>query len=151
MLKLKEITCKNALVKSRIQGVDYCLNPYTGCEHNCAYCYAIFMKRFSDHNEEWGTFADVKVNFLERLEKEVIKAKSGVVMLSSVTDPYQPLEEKYKLTRGALEILAKSDFSVQIQNQIGFSLERSGYIEKNEGLRSWFHYHLFGPGSPEKI
>jgi len=117
MLKLQEITCKNALVKSRIQGVDYCLNPYTGCEHNCAYCYAIFMKRFSDHNEEWGTFVDVKVNFLERLEKEVIKVKSGVVMLSSVTDPYQPLEEKYKLTRGALEILAKYDFSVQIQTK----------------------------------
>jgi DNA repair photolyase len=117
MLKLKEITCKNALVKSRIQGVDYCLNPYTGCEHNCVYCYAIFMKKFSDHSEEWGTFVDVKVNFLERLEKEIQRTKPGVVMFSSVTDPYQPLEERYRLTRGALEILAESDFSVQIQTK----------------------------------
>lgn len=117
MLKLKEITCKNALVKSRISGVDYCLNPYTGCEHNCAYCYAIFMKRFADHSEEWGTFVDVKINFLERLEKEVRKAKPGTVMLSSVTDAYQPLEDKYRLTRGALEILSRYDFSVHIQTK----------------------------------
>lgn len=117
MLKLKEITCKNALVKSRIEGVDYCLNPYVGCEHNCAYCYAIFMKRFTDHSEEWGTFVDVKVNFLERLEKEVKKAKPGVVMISSVTDAYQPIEEKYRLTRGALEILCGYDFSVSIQTK----------------------------------
>jgi len=117
MLKLKEVTCKNALVKSRISGVDYCLNPYVGCEHNCAYCYAIFMKRFTDHSEEWGSFVDVKVNFLERLEREVKKAKPGVVMISSVTDPYQPLEEKYKLTRGSLEILSKYDFPVSIQTK----------------------------------
>jgi len=75
------------------------------------------MKRFTEHTEEWGSFVDVKVNFLERLEKEVKKAKPGVVMISSVTDAYQPIEEKYKLTRGALEILSGYDFSVSIQTK----------------------------------
>ncbi|MDP3024534.1 MAG: radical SAM protein [candidate division Zixibacteria bacterium] len=137
MLKLKEITCKNALVKSRISGVDYCLNPYTGCEHNCAYCYAIFMKRFTDHGEEWGKFVDVKVNFLERLEKEIKRAKSygskgrpGTVMLSSVTDPYQPLEEKYKLTRGALEILSRYNFPVHIQTKSDLVLRDIDLLKK---------------------
>ncbi len=130
MLKLKEITCKNALVESRISGVDYCLNPYTGCEHNCAYCYAIFMKRFADHSEEWGSFVDVKVNFLERLEKEVRKARPGTVMLSSVTDAYQPLEEKYRLTRGALEILSRYDFSVHIQTKSDLVLRDIDLLKK---------------------
>jgi DNA repair photolyase len=130
MLTLKEITCKNALVKSRISGVDYCLNPYTGCEHNCAYCYAIFMKRFTDHSEEWGRFVDVKVNFLERLEREVKKAKPGTVMLSSVTDAYQPLEEKYQLTRGALEILSRYDFSVHIQTKSDLVLRDIDLLKK---------------------
>ena len=130
MQKLKEITCKNALVKSRISGVDYCLNPYTGCEHNCAYCYAIFMKRFTDHSEEWGSFVDVKVNFLERLEKEIKRAKPGTVMLSSVTDPYQPLEEKYKLTRGALEILSKYNFPVHIQTKSDLVLRDIDLLKK---------------------
>jgi DNA repair photolyase len=130
MLNLKEITCKNALVKSRIPGVDYCLNPYVGCEHNCAYCYAIFMKKFTDHTEEWGTFVDVKVNFLERLEKEVKKSRPGVVMLSSVTDSYQPVEEKYKLTRGALEILSGYDFSVSIQTKSDLVLRDTDILKK---------------------
>ena len=130
IIKLKEITCKNALVKSRIPGVDYCLNPYVGCEHNCAYCYAIFMKRFTDHSEEWGSFVDVKINFLERLEKEVKKAKSGIVMLSSVTDAYQPIEEKYKLTRGALEILSGYDYSVSIQTKSDLVLRDIDILKK---------------------
>ena len=151
MLKLKEITCKNALVKSRIQGVDYCLNPYGGCEHNCAYCYAIFMKRFTDHNEEWGTFVDVKVNFLERLEKEVIKVKSGVVMLSSVTDPYQPLEEKYRLTRGALEILAKSDFSVQIQTKSDLVLRDLDILKRMKDCEVGFTITCLDPVVQKKF
>ncbi|MFH1334876.1 MAG: hypothetical protein ABII96_00005, partial [Candidatus Zixiibacteriota bacterium] len=65
-LKIAEVTCKNALVKSGIEGVDYALNPYTGCQHACIYCYAEFMKKYTNHTEPWGEFVDVKINLVDR-------------------------------------------------------------------------------------
>jgi len=88
------------------------------------------MKRFTDHSEEWGSFVDVKINFLERLEKEIKKAKPGTVMLSSVTDAYQPLEEKYKLTRGALGILSRYNFPVHIQTKSDLVLRDIDLLKK---------------------
>ncbi len=116
MLKVKEIQAKGILNKSKIY--DYCVNCYTGCEHKCAYCYAsLFMRRYSGHVEPWGDFVDVKVNAPEVLEKQVRRAKKGIVWLSSVCDAYQPLEAKYKLTRRCLEVLAAADFPVTVQSK----------------------------------
>lgn len=85
--------------------MTYALNPYVGCQHGCVYCYSVFMKRFTGHGEEWGTFVDVKVNAPQLLARELKRVKPGEVLLSSVTDPYQPLERGYRLTRACLEIL----------------------------------------------
>jgi DNA repair photolyase len=116
MLKVREIQAKGILNKSKIY--DYCINCYTGCEHKCAYCYAsLFMRRYSGHEEPWGEFVDVKVNAPDVLEKQVRRAKKGVVWLSSVCDAYQPLEAEYKLTRRCLEILAAADFPVTVQSK----------------------------------
>jgi len=134
---VKEIFAKSALTPSRIEGIDFALNPYTGCAHGCRYCYADFMKRFSNHNEPWGRFVDVKINIPQLLEKELKRRKyrtmnlevisdlehsakciePGVdclVSLSTVTDPYQPLEKKYQLTRSCLEILFHYQMPVSI-------------------------------------
>ena len=116
-MKVGEIFCKSALVKSNIPGIDYALNPYLGCEHRCVYCYASFMQRYYHQNETWGEFVDVKVNFMERLRSQIKRTKLGLVYLSSVTDPYQPLEKKYKLTRECLKILAELKFPVSIQTK----------------------------------
>ncbi len=116
-MKVGEIFCKSALVKSYIPGIDYALNPYLGCEHGCVYCYASFMQRYYHPDEVWGEFVDVKVNFVERLRSQIKRTKPGLVYLSSVTDPYQPLEEKYKLTRECLKILAELKFPVSIQTK----------------------------------
>lgn len=116
-LKITKVECKNALVKSGIDGVDYALNPYTGCQHGCVYCYAEFMKKYTNHKEEWGEFVDVKINIVDRLRNQVKKTQPGVVMISTVTDAYQPLEEKFQLTRNCLEILANYDFPVSIQTK----------------------------------
>ena len=105
--KTAEIWAKSVLNKSGIEGVDYVVNPYVGCAHRCAYCYASFMKRFSGHREPWGWFVDVKVNAPEVLARQLKRAAPASVLLSSVTDPYQPLERKYQLTRRCLEELAK--------------------------------------------
>lgn len=116
MLKIKEIEAKSILNKSKI--FDYCLNPYTGCEHNCAYCYArLFMRRYSGHSEPWGEFIDVKINAPELLRKQLQRAKRGTVWISSVCDPYQPIESKYRLTRQCLEELVKKQFPINIQTK----------------------------------
>ncbi len=113
-MKIGEITCKNILNKSGITGVDYAINPYMGCGHACSYCYARFMTRWYHQGEKWGNFVDAKKNAVERLWAEAPRKPLGVVLLSSVTDPYQPVERKYKLTRIILETLQNYDFPVQI-------------------------------------
>ena len=111
---VREIECKSILTRSGIEGVDYALNPYVGCQHACAYCYATFIKRFTGHHEEWGAFVDVRVNAAEVLARQLRRAQPGLVMFSSVTDAYQPLESKYGITRRCLEVLAGHDLPVSI-------------------------------------
>jgi DNA repair photolyase len=113
-MKLKEIFGKTILTKTAIPGFDYCVNPYVGCGHGCRYCYASFMKRFTGHLEPWGEFVDVKMNAPEVLRKQLKRARHGVVALSTVTDPYQPVEKKYQLTRKCLEALLDAQFSVSL-------------------------------------
>ncbi len=113
-MKVKEIFAKSLLTKTAIPGFDYCINPYIGCGHGCRYCYASFMKRFTGHLEPWGEFIDVKVNAPYLLRKQLKGARRGVVALSTVTDPYQPAEKKYQLTRKCLEALLDAQFSVNL-------------------------------------
>ena len=109
-----EIQCKSILGRSGIGGMDYAINPYLGCSHACAYCYARFMRRMGHPGEAWGSFVDAKVNAVERLHDEAAKKPLGKVLLSSVTDAYQPIEAKYKLTRGCLEVLLKHGYPIDI-------------------------------------
>lgn len=113
---VREILAKSILNKSKI--FDYCLNPYTGCQTGCRYCYArLFMPRYSGHKEPWGEFVDVKVNAVDLLKKQLARAKKGTVWISSVCDPYQKLEAGYGLTGACLEELLKKQFPVNIQTK----------------------------------
>ena len=113
---IREIQAKSILNKSKV--FDYCINPYTGCQTSCRYCYArLFMPRYTGHKEPWGEFVDVKVNAVEILRRQLERAKTGTVWISSVCDPYQPLETKYRLTRGCLEELLKKPFPVNVQTK----------------------------------
>jgi DNA repair photolyase len=114
-LVIKEVRAKSILSRSGIY--PWVINPYTGCQHGCSYCYARFMKRVTGHREPWGEFVDVKVNAPELLRKEIAKKKRAKVWMSGVCDPYQPLEEKYRLTRQCLEILAENGWPVVIQTR----------------------------------
>ncbi|MBT4209992.1 MAG: radical SAM protein [Candidatus Komeilibacteria bacterium] len=113
-INIQENTAKTILSKSKIPGTDYVINPYVGCLHGCKYCYASFMKRYTGHLEDWGCFLDIKMNAPELIEQELLKKKPKTVMLSSVTDPYNPLERKYKITRQILKILLKHQIPVSI-------------------------------------
>jgi DNA repair photolyase len=113
-MKIEEVRARSILSRTRIPGIDYCINCYTGCGHACTYCYATFMKKFTGHPEPWGTFVDVKVNAVDLLKKTLRRNITGEVMMSSVTDAYQPVEKKYGLTRGCLELLAQTELDVDI-------------------------------------
>jgi DNA repair photolyase len=96
-LNIKEIKVKSILTKTGIPGIDYCINPYVGCSHGCIYCYATFMKRYTGHTEEWGSFVDVKSNAPEVLQRQLKKmTQAGNIIISSVIDPYQPVEAKHR-------------------------------------------------------
>jgi DNA repair photolyase len=112
---IKEIHSKTILSASKVY--PYVINPYTGCQHNCLYCYAHFMKRFTGHKEPWGQFVDVKVNAPDLLKLEITRKKTDRVWISGVCDPYQPLEAKYKLTRQCLETLAHNNWPVTVQTR----------------------------------
>jgi len=112
---IKEVRAKSILNRSSIG--DYVINPYVGCQHACIYCYAQFYARRWGRTEAWGSYIEVKVNAPELLAKEVRRKREGVVYLSSMTDPYQPVEREYELTRRLLEILVERDWPVLVQTK----------------------------------
>jgi DNA repair photolyase len=136
---IREIEAKSILSKTGIPIADYVINPYVGCVHSCMFCYARFMKRFTGHQEEWGDFLDVKINAPALIPTKTSKYEGKYIFLSSVTDPYLPLEHKYQLTRRIIEkliplkpvlgILTKSDLILRDidlikqfeKSEVGFS------------------------------
>ncbi|MFQ6104600.1 MAG: radical SAM protein [Candidatus Glassbacteria bacterium] len=137
MLVVNEVRAKSILNRSKI--FDYCLNPYTGCQIGCEYCYArLFMKRYSGHKEAWGEFVDVKVNAPELLRMQLKRAKRATVWISSVCDPYQPLEARYKLTRRCLQELANRQFPVNIQTKSCLILRDLDLIRQFEKIEVGF-------------
>lgn len=102
---------KSIMSKSNLPVCDFSVNPYLGCLHACKYCYASFMKRFSNHKEPWGEFLDVKY-WPEIKNPQKYNGKS--LFISSVTDPYQPIEAEYERTKVLLEQLEGSDINLSI-------------------------------------
>ncbi|MEZ4617264.1 MAG: radical SAM protein [Caldilineaceae bacterium] len=87
---------------------DYTLNPYSGCIFGCTYCYAAFFARERGAQENWGKWLNIKENALELLKVKRKRPLIGkTIYMSSVTDPYQPVEKKLELTRQLLEELLR--------------------------------------------
>jgi DNA repair photolyase len=116
-MAINKVQAKTILHKTGIPGLGYAINPYTGCTHGCVYCYACFMRRYTNHTEQWGQFLDAKVNAREILARQLARRKEPikeVVFLSSVTDPYQPAEAICAVTRGVLEVLLEYQVPISI-------------------------------------
>lgn len=132
---VKSIDVKGVLTKSNLPVADYSVNPYVGCAHGCKYCYASFMKRFTNHPEPWGSFVDVKCwpdikNPKRYAGKELF--------IGSVTDPYQPLEETYGRTRALLEQMQGSGCTVSIATKSDLVLRDLDLIKTFPNARvSW--------------
>ena len=92
--------------KGFMGGYDYTLNPYSGCSFGCTYCYAAFFSRTEEQSKNWGYWVQVKENALQLLIKFRKKSlKDKTIYMSSVTDPYQPIEKELNLTRSLLKEL----------------------------------------------
>jgi DNA repair photolyase len=90
------------------------------------------MKKYTGHSEPWGTFVDVKVNACDLLKKQLSKLKGGSIIMSSVTDAYQPLERRFGLTRKCLKELLPYKFPVGI-------LTKSPLVLRDVDLFTKFH------------
>ncbi len=97
--KIITIKAKKAFTRTKIPGARWVINQYIGCQHACLYCYAKFMRKWYDYGD-WGNWVVVKENLPELVKKEHV---TGKVYMSSVSDAYQPIESKLKLTRRVLE------------------------------------------------
>ena len=92
-----------------INSYDYVLNPYVGCSFGCQYCYASNFSKTEEQKRLWGQWVQVKTNAVEQMRNSKEGILNGkTVYMSTVTDPYQPVERTAKVTRGVLEaMLAK--------------------------------------------
>ena len=132
---IKEITTKSIISKSNLPVCEYAVNPYVGCTHACKYCYASFMKRFTNHPEPWGEFLDVK--HWDKM-KNPRKYAGRELFIGSVTDPYNPQEEAYGRTRALLTELQGSGAKLSIATKSDLILRDLDLIKTFPDARvSW--------------
>jgi DNA repair photolyase len=96
------------------------------------------MKKFTGHREAWGDFVDVKINAPDCLRADIRKKEKDTVWMSGVCDPYQPLEEKYRLTRACLEILAENGWPAAIQTRSPLVTRDMDIINRMAGTEAGF-------------
>jgi DNA repair photolyase len=105
----REEPCRVALNKVKGMGFGWSLNPYMGCAHQCTFCYVRAFERRADRpsDDRYGSSIRVKVNIAEQLRLELSRPswKREHVAIGAATDPYQPVEGRYRLTRACLEAL----------------------------------------------
>ncbi len=117
--KIQEVEAKSIIGVTQVPSADYVINPYTGCQFACMYCFASFMGRFvGEPNSNWGNYVYVKRNAVELMKKDIKrlakKKPHPKIAISTVTDPYQGVEKKYRLTRGILEVFVKNNYQGRI-------------------------------------
>lgn len=132
---IKTVNVKSVVTKSNLPVSDYSVNPYVGCTHACKYCYACFMKKFTAHEEAWGTFLDVKIwSAIKNPDRYAGKS----FFMSSVTDPYNPQEKIYRRTREFLETFRGVDINLSLQTKSDLILRDLDLIRTFGNVRVGF-------------
>ncbi|MDX6481219.1 MAG: hypothetical protein QOG85_1729 [Gaiellaceae bacterium] len=117
-VEYREEPCRNALNRVRGMPFAWSLNPYMGCVHQCTFCYVRAFEARADRpwDDRYGASIRVKTNIAERLRRELARAswEREAVVIGAATDPYQPVEGRYRLTRACIEAFrdAASPFSI---------------------------------------
>lgn len=111
--------CQSILTKATgfIGGFDYTLNPYSGCAYGCSYCYAAFFPRDPELRARWGNWVSVRQNAVSKLQRMRTPLTGKRVYMSSVTDPYQPLEREVQLVRSLLPVMADRGLEPVVQTR----------------------------------
>src|SRR5262245_60790677 len=109
-VEYREEPCRSALNRVRGMMFEWSLNPYMGCAHRCTFCYVRAFERRADRasDERYGTSIRVKINVAAVLARELARPtwEGAQVVVGAATDPYQPAEGRYRLTRACLEVFA---------------------------------------------
>ena len=150
--EVREVHCKTLLRRLHFgrRELEYTANLYRGCTHGCVYCYAPSLV----HDERrWGGYVDAKVNAPETLRRELGQAEKAPVFLSSASDPYQPVEARYRLTRRCLQELRASGFPVVVLTRSPLVLRDLDVLSGMEWARvgcsiSTASGRLYEPGVP---
>jgi DNA repair photolyase len=123
--------------KGFMDGYDYTLNPYSGCTFGCTYCYAAFFSRSEEQRKNWGYWVQVKENALQLLMKFRKKPLiDKTIYLSSVTDPYQPIDKELGLTRSILkELLENHKVRLVIQTRSPLSTRDIDLFQQFETIQ----------------
>jgi DNA repair photolyase len=129
---------------------EYTINIYRGCTHGCVYCYAPSLTR---DERRWGDYVDAKINAASILDKELGKAKKSIVFVSSASDPYQPVEARFKITRKVLKVLSKHKFPVLLLTRSPLVLRDIDIIRELDWVRVGFSIStvstkFYEPGVP---
>jgi len=111
-LRIVEVQAREALAPSLLAGYDWALNPYRGCAFDCLYCYAPDVVRVE--RETWAETVFVKRAAPALLARELKRKRRGVIGISTVTDPYQPVEKALEVTRRCLEVIARAGWPVSV-------------------------------------
>ena len=117
-VEYREEPCRNALNRVRGMPFAWSLNPYMGCAHRCTFCYVRAFEARADRpwDDRYGASIRVKTNVAEVLRRELARAswQFEPVAIGAATDPYQPAEGRYRLTRACIEVFrdAASPFSI---------------------------------------
>lgn len=114
---VRTIETENLLTpgQGRTADYDFTLNPYRGCTFGCSYCYAAFFVPDPAQRAAWGEWVEVKVRAVDALRHRDLRGKS--IYMSSVTDPYQPIEAKIELTRDIVSVLADAEARLVVQTR----------------------------------
>ena len=111
-VEYREEPCRNALNRVKGMAFGWSLNPYMGCVHRCTFCYVRAFEQRADRpsDERYGTSIRVKVNVADVLRRELARPswEGDSVAVGAATDPYQPAEGRYRLTRGCIEAFAEA-------------------------------------------
>jgi len=117
-VEYREEPCRSALNRVQGMGFKWSLNPYMGCVHRCTFCYVRAFERRADRpsDDRYGTSIRVKTNIAEVLRKELARPswQREAIALGAATDPYQPAEGRYKLSRACIEIVGASGSPLRI-------------------------------------
>ena len=161
MVKVIKIQAKEIFTKTKLPGADWVINQYVGCEHQCLYCYAKFIGKWKPKSYGvWGKWVEAKINAPElvhpvKCRKAAIspqaklfnrvngKSVEGSIFMSSISDPYQPIEKELKLTRQILENLDK-DVDLSILTKSDLVIRDIGLFKKFKNISVGLTINGFG-------